>query len=183
MKYAYIESVTGIVWAASSKEFTVAEIAANITQVDSRRDDAPDTVVARASALDHYHKWNGSDYEIVWVLADLKAEKNYAINMRTRELIAEGVTYAGKVFPLDLPDQSTWHGIWNAVAANAITYPIKVMDKNDDPFYLSDAVSFQTMYLSGFGEVGAILESGRVLKAQVNACTTKAEIDAIVDNR
>lgn len=181
--YAYIESATGIVWAASQNEFTVEEIAANIHQVDSRRDDAPDNVQARASGLDYYHRWTGTEYEVVWVLSELKRIKNDEINIRTRELISGGVTYMGRVFPLEIPDQSTWHGIFNAVAAGVATYPIKVMDADDEPMYLSDAQSFQQMYFYGFGAVGQILESGRAIKAQVNACTTKAEIDAIVDPR
>jgi hypothetical protein len=48
---------------------------------------------------------------------------------------------------------------------------------------VADANAFVTMYFFGFAAVNAILESGRAIKAQVNACTTKEEIDAIVDPR
>lgn len=183
-KYAYIESATGTVWAAGDKLYSAANVALSTGfPVDYRRDDAPDGIQPKGSGLAHFHKWSGTSYEICWVLADLKAAKNEIINERTRQIIAEGVTYDGRQFPLDLPDQSTWHGIFNAVAAGVASYPIKVMDKLDEPYYLADAPAFQTMYFTGFGSVGAILESGRVIKAQVNACLTKEEIDAVVDPR
>lgn len=183
MRYAYIESSTGIVWASSTKEFTVEDIAQNLPQVDSRRSDAPDNVQTKASNMDGYHRWTGYDYVFVWDILKLKIQKNEEINIRTQQIIANGINYDGRQFPLDLPDQSTWHGLFNAVAAGVATYPIKVMDTVDEPYYLADATAFQNMYFIGFGQVGVILESGRVLKAQVNACTTKEEIDAIVDDR
>ena len=57
------------------------------------------------------------------------------------------------------------------------------MDSVNEPYYLADAAAFQAMYFFGFGAVGEILESGRAIKAEVNACTTKEEIDAIIDPR
>jgi hypothetical protein len=183
-KFAYIESATGIVWAASTNPFSVEDIATQTGfPVDVRRDDAPNTVEPRGSELDHYDVWNGSEYVVTWDIPKCKYEKNEQIDMRTREIIADGVAYDNRIFPLDLPDQSTWHGIFNAVAAGVASYPIKVMDKTDEPYYLNTAQEFQQMYFYGFGAVGQILESGRTLKAQVNACTTKEEIDAIVDPR
>ena len=183
MKNAYIESDTGIVWAVASKDFTVAEIAANIPEVDTKRTDAPDTLVGKASDDTHYHKWTGSEYELCWVIEELKAIKNQEIDIKTQGIIAEGIEYGGRTFPLELPDQSTWHALFNAVAAGQASYPIKVMDKADEPYYFNTALEFQTMYFTGFGMVGAILEGGRALKAQVNACTTKEQIDAIIDER
>lgn len=183
-KYAYIESSTGIVWAASTAELDVVDVAADTGfPVDVRRSDAPDGVEPKGSGLDRYHKWNSPGYSLEWDLDKVKAAKRDAIDLRTQEIIAEGITYDGRQFPLDLPDQSTWHALFNAVAAGQASYPIKVMDQDDDPYYLADATAFQTMYFSGFGAVNAILEGGRTLKASVNACTTKAEVDAIVDDR
>lgn len=182
--YAYIENSSGIVWVVSSTQHEAADIATQTGfPVDVRRDDAPDGTEPKGSGREFYHKWDGSSYVVDWDLDHVKADRNAEINARTREIIAEGVTYDGRQFPLDLPDQSTWHGLFNAVAAGQASYPIKVMDVSDEPYYCADATAFQTMYFTGFGAVNAILEGGRALKAQVNAATTKAEIDAVVDTR
>jgi len=182
--YVYIESSTGIVWSASTQEFTVEDIAASTGfPVDVRRDDATNKIIPKGSGQDYYYRWTGTEYVREWILEDLKIFKNNQIDLHTRMIISNGVLYDDHIFPLDIPDQSTWHGIFNAIEAGVITYPIKVMDKVNNPYYLADAAAFQAMYFYGFGAVSEILESGRVIKAEVNACTTKEEIDAIIDPR
>lgn len=188
MKYAYIESGTGTVWAASTNEFTVEQVAEDIPQVDSRREDAPDTVQAKASGLNRYHRWTGTDYELVWELQPLKDEKNYAIDMKTRQIIAVGVLYDGHRFPLDVNDQSTWHARRNNFVDSVlfsipITFPMKVMTSHNEEYWLQNGNELLAMYYGGFAQVGAILEGGRAVKALVNACTTKEEIDAVTDDR
>jgi len=182
--YAYIESATGIVWAASTNSFEVSEIAADTGfPVDVRRDDAPVSVETKGAGVDYFHVWDGSEYVITWDLDKLKMEKNNQIDARTREIIADGITYDGRLFSLSIYDQSSWHARFNAAIAGVAVYPMKIVDKQSEPYYLADQAAVFNMYFTGFATVEGIQEGGRALKDQVNAATTKAEIDAVVDDR
>jgi len=195
-RYAYIESATGDVWSASSQEFTVQYIVDEYgLPVDTRRDDAPDNIQCRASDSLMWNRWNGSAYETIWDLRKLKDEKNYEIDMKTRAIIAAGVLYPVPPDPgpyyrfnLDVNDQSSWHARRNNLVDSQlfgvpIDFPMKIMTVHNEAYYIQDGPHLLDMYYKGFGQVAVMLEEGRALKAQVNGCTTKEQIDAIVDDR
>lgn len=183
--YAYIDSNTGIVWAVAKSDISLADykIRYPSSLVDIRRDDAPIDSIGCASFKPVYSIWDGEEYTLIDDILELKFVKKEVIDQRTRELISSGVVYEGQRFGMSLGDQSTWHARYNLVHAGVATFPMVVWTFDNFPYSVADATAFDTMYFTGFASVKAILDSGRDLKTEVNACTTKTEIDAIVDAR
>jgi len=114
-------------------------------------------------------------------LDSAKNNKKKTIDAKTDELILNGFTYDSTVFSLSLAAQSTWTGMFSAQAY--LTYPMAVSTLSSASYSLADATAVTNFYLTGVGTIEAVLGSGRSLKVAVNACTTIAEVNAIVDPR
>lgn len=121
-------------------------------------------------------------------LPDAKAVKNAAIDLKTRQLIAQGFLHSGKVFSLSAEAQSYWNGLGNLTANGLLTEPddfpltVNTLDDSNthDIMTIAEAV---TVFATAAATVKAHLASGTALKDQVRAATTTAEVDAVVDNR
>jgi len=116
-------------------------------------------------------------------LAELKARRYQEIDERTGELIAAGFTYDSVVFSLSANAQTNWIGLKQAADLALLTYPFGVSTKADAEYFLDDDTDVNNFYATGLGTKVAHLASGRALRNQIIAATTKAEVDAIVDER
>jgi hypothetical protein len=139
---------------------------------------ADDLSAAEASACDAVVAAH-----VASTLDDAKAAKRDAIDQKTRDIISLGAPYDGRIFSMDIPDQSTWHGLFNAVLAGQMAYSFNVVDMQSQPYMVTSAEHFNQLYFTGFAYVAQVLAGGRALKAQVNACSSKDGVAAVSDDR
>jgi len=105
-----------------------------------------------------------------------------SIDIRTGELIGGGFPYAGKTFSMSANAQSNLLGVYSA--RDLLAYPFGWNVKDDSETYqIADATEMANFFMTALGFKKAIQDSGTVLKAQVTACTTIGELEAIEDNR
>ena len=117
-------------------------------------------------------------------LPELKVAKSAAIDARTAELIAQGFAYDGEVFSLSLCAQSNLEGIYPVRNEAGVSWPIQWSTLDNAAVYsIPDAAAFEAFYFAALGTKRARLDSGNALKAQVAAAASKAEVDAVEDNR
>ena len=108
------------------------------------------------------------------------------IDERTSELISQGFTHATSVFSLSDSAQRNWLGLQIGVSSGIIgptEFPVGISTIDNESYELQDADEAVEFFTKALGTVKYWLESGRDLKVQVNNATTKAAIEAIVDNR
>jgi hypothetical protein len=134
--------------------------------------------VATLDATVAAHKGNNE------ALAVAKQRKFEAIDNRTSELIHEGFDFNGVTLSLSERAQIRIEGTDRARNDAAMVYPI-VWNSLDDSVgvQLANATDVHNMYLTALGTLRARVDSGSVLKDQVRAAVTVAEVEAIVDNR
>jgi len=130
-----------------------------------------------------FHRWTGSEWaEVDIPLSDLRNSRYEDIDIRTGELIAEGFTHAGKQFSLSIESQINWTNI--GMVPSLLTYPYKISTLLDDQVHsFADAAEIQTAYAIAVGTKESHIASGRAIKEQIIAATTKAELDAVEDTR
>ena len=116
-------------------------------------------------------------------LPGFKQEKIDAIDDRTSELICEGYEFDGKIFDTDPNAQFNWKNMFDLTNAGILPFPVATCTKFNMHYEFVNQDSVNAFYLGGVGHIQGELASGRALKYQVLACTTKAEVDAIVDPR
>ena len=113
-----------------------------------------------------------------------KAAKYTLIDKRTDELISGGFQYASKIFSLSPNAQAKMMGINQIRNEQEVVYPIRWNTKDDNDYYeIQNANDMKGFYLTGVGTYRYHVDSGTALKDQVRAATSKAEVDAVVDNR
>jgi hypothetical protein len=117
-------------------------------------------------------------------LAQLKELRWKQIDTRTNELIAQGFVFGGVVLSLSLTAQLRVEALDRVRNEVFVVYPI-VWNSIDDSLAVSvaNAAELHTLYLTALGTIRARVDSGSVLKEAVRAAVTKAEVDAVVDNR
>lgn len=109
-----------------------------------------------------------------------KAAKKAAIDAKTREIIARGFTFDGHLFSLSSQAQMNWIGL--LVCQSFMTWPVCVTTKDDLEYALAQA-NLQAFTEAGVAVVAAAYGSGRALKITVDACSTRAAVDAVSDDR
>jgi hypothetical protein len=115
-------------------------------------------------------------------LAEYKAYRNEEIDVRTKELIALGYSYAGYTFPLSIEGQINLVGM--ITFKDALSYPVDLNNINDTAVYnIADSTDLLQLYGTALATKKARLDSGTALKTQVNAAIDEAEVAAIIDNR
>lgn len=138
------------------------------------------------------------------VLPTLKIQKNYEIDIRTQELIAEGVTFNTNLFSLSSNAQRNWIGIPTSFNGNmhvtrkgtpsltheqaydaiqSSMFPLAVTTKDDLEYEFQTYSEFMDFYNTALTIVKTHYMSGRAYKEQINNATTVLELDAIVDTR
>lgn len=117
-------------------------------------------------------------------LDNYKLLKNNAIDDKTGELISAGYTYASKQFSLSANAQTNILALFATKDNPALTYPIEYNTLDDtDNYMVTDATDLENMYLTALATKKASVDSGTLLKDQVRASTTRAQVDAVIDNR
>jgi len=114
-----------------------------------------------------------------------KVEKNAGIDLRTQELILGGAAYDGETFSLSANAQRNWIATFAAISIYEATsaWPVTVTTADDKAYDLVDAAAATNFAAAMLSAAAAPYNSGRDLKIAVNAATTQAELDAVVDNR
>jgi len=112
-------------------------------------------------------------------LEELKEARYVEIDQQTQFLINQGFVFDGHTFSMSLTAQINWSNFPNLPDQ---LFPLNIVDKFEDIYVLAlaDKMNF---YLSALNYKNAQLQSGGQLKAQIKACTTEAEVQAIIDNR
>lgn len=104
------------------------------------------------------------------------------VDNKTGKLISQGFTYNAKVFSLSENAQNNLLGTYSA--KDLLTYPFSWSVKDDsEVIQITDATEMATFFMTALGAKKAHQDSGTVLKQSVAACTTIAQLEAIVDNR
>lgn len=117
--------------------------------------------------------------------SDYKKYRKSEINNRTGELVSNGFEYpsgSGNIFSLSEVAQSNLHGL---KANSSVTpYPLPWATINDDgEYFITDEADALAFYGTAFTVVTTHRQGGNTLKRQINAANTRAEVEAIVDNR
>lgn len=113
-------------------------------------------------------------------LESMKIKKLSEIDLKTTSLINQGFVFDSQTFSLSAAAQGNWLGM--KVLENSLTWPVNCATIDGFEY------SLQQVDLDTFIGVGQVtlqthLASGRALKVQVNNATTKAGVQAVVDNR
>jgi hypothetical protein len=114
------------------------------------------------------------------VLEFEKLKKIEQIDKKTEQLISQGASFDNQVFSLSISAQTNWHVLKTLQAS--FSWPVEISTKNSGAYSLAEA-DLNNFVAAMLGTVKARLDSGRVLKVQVNAAQTKQELDSIVDSR
>lgn len=113
-----------------------------------------------------------------------KALKYEEIDNRTDDIVSNGYVYQTKNFSLSSNAQINILALDNSRNDPVMIYPIKYNTINDmDSYDVVDADDLHAMYLTALATKKSIVDSGTVIKNQVRSCATRAEVDAIIDNR
>lgn len=114
-----------------------------------------------------------------------KAAKLFAIDGRTRELIAAGFEFEGKTFSASLEAQAKAANIHQLRNNPALAYPIEhnTIDDAEAPIEFVDAAHLEAWYLVGVGTIRAYIDSGTELKNLVRTAATVEDVNAVEDIR
>lgn len=126
----------------------------------------------------------GQQYTPEELLQKAKDAKIVEIDDKSNDvLLPQGFEYDGLSFDMCSEAQTRWAEMLNANTAGILQYPVAVYGLTYEHRDLADSAAVVTFISVYMVARETILAPGRTLKAQVNACTTVAEVDAIVDNR
>lgn len=190
MKDVFVDS-SGNVVCEDYNGCSLADAQVKNPTVTERIQGAPDAVTPQKVSFPtphqyYYHQKTSGDgtdishYTEVPVLDELKAQRNGEIDQKTAALIAQGFLFDSKVFSLSIYAQSNWTNLKNL--EELLTWPVDVTTITDEEYSLSQA-NMPAFVGTAAATIQAHYDSGRALKLQINAASTKAEIDAIIDNR
>lgn len=117
-----------------------------------------------------------------------KQKKVYSIDLKTSSLLSSGdfeyPVSSGLRFSMTSVAQFNTLVMYTRRNDNDFVYPVVRSTKNSaSSISLPDAASVEAFYSASETAVRGILDSGNVLKIQVNAATTVEQVNAIVDNR
>ncbi len=186
--YAYLDSSDNVV--ATSKRFR--ELYELKVAAVTRIDDAPVGLVAKdADGYSYYHQFQGTggssldDYVQVVDLTWPKAVKKHQINEITDQLCLEGFAFGGERFSLTIEDIIIWIGMMTMkdVLTAQGAFPIDVTTLDDRSIEIADATEVVQFVSTAMVTWKTHRDSGRALKAAVDAATTTEELDAVTDDR
>ena len=113
-------------------------------------------------------------------LAEYKAARCLQIDMKTGALIEAGFMFDGTLFSLSASAQMNWTSIMSM--RQLFSFPLAVSTKAGGEYVLAEA-NLLAFIDAGRSTIYTSLSTGRALKVLVNAATTKAGVDAVVDSR
>lgn len=114
-------------------------------------------------------------------LDEQKVARKAAVDARTEELIAAGFVFDSRTFSLT----DEWRGNWLSLyVLNSFVpqWPVPIPDI-DGNFYDLAQAELNNFMAAGFQAAFNANLTGTTLKASINAATTQAELDAVVDSR
>lgn len=122
----------------------------------------------------------------IYDLSYYKSKKIIAIDLKTRQLIAQGFEYNNTKFSLSIEAQSNWSSLF--IKANAGRYlagdwPISVTTIDDNLYQIPDEDTLIAIYETGMTKKQSYINSGRDLKLQVKAAGTIEDLNNVNDNR
>lgn len=112
-------------------------------------------------------------------LEELKLIRCIEIDMNTQYLISNGFLFNGIIFSLSLTAQINWSNFPNLPDS---LFPLIIIGKNNE-VYTCDLSNKYNFYLSALNGKNEWLQSGSILKSSINSCTTKEQVNSIIDNR
>ena len=113
-------------------------------------------------------------------LDEYKNVRYPSIDKKTGQLIALGFTYDGNTFSLSINAQANWNALKDQQGEFIWPVDITTIDNNTYSLAVSNIDAFWT---AAKDTLKGHLDSGRALKKSIFDATTKAEVDAVVDNR
>lgn len=151
--------------------------------IQEERENYRDIAEIKKSTIDDLLEYNPyPNYDLTMTLDQAKKKKIREIDNKSVVLLESGFTYSSKIFDI-VNDEERWKELLLAATAGLVSYPINVYAKDKTSISLAD-ITEVTAFIGAFMATReGILQPGRVLKEQVAACTTKTEVDAIIDNR
>lgn len=157
-------------------------------QDDFDRDDFTDVPLpTEALELDPIAvDWEEGSNSWVYDLASFKTHRITKIDTRTRELLESGFDYNGSHFSMSDAAQRNWAALGAARANGMLTYPITISTSDEGSYLLEDdgdCLGFLTAYMAYQASPTSPLGQGRILKSQIEAATTVAEVQSVVDDR
>ena len=191
--YAFLDSANDVI-ATSFTPYTLEEAQAIISWVAVVIVNAPLGLVVKGtetSTRPYYHRLASGDgtllehYDEIEVLKPLKVARAAEIDARTEELIGAGFLGSiGKRFRINDNALVRYNVMYLTRNAPGAIYPKTINVFTDDAVQnLPNVGAVEQFCTEVFLGHQAIVDSGSDLKRQIIEATTKAEIDAIVDNR
>jgi hypothetical protein len=132
------------------------------------------------------HDWDEAAQSWVPELEALKALRIIEIDARTSELLKLGFEYNGSSFSMSEAAQRNWAALGAARANGMLSYPLTISTVDEGSYDIqsdNDCLAFLGAYMTYQASPLSPLGNGRVLKAQVTAATTSAEVEAVIDER
>jgi hypothetical protein len=115
-------------------------------------------------------------------LATRKLIKIRGVDKKTQNLIDAGYTHNGVTLSMSETAQLKWLG--HFTMRGSTTYPRQVPNKDNTQFLdILDADTVVAVFEGMTARIATIIDLGTALKVQINEAETKAQLDAIVDNR
>ena len=173
--------------------YTVVRVGGKYQGVTRQVDSAFIPADPRNSDYTAFLAWNSAqqtplNLDDTFDLVDYKRQKYSSIEAKTQSLLDAGFEYpasSGYWYSLSKESQTTWLGL--VVSKDVLTaqgaYPVAIGAKDNRVGSLANADAVVAFYGTGLARISAILQAGAALAAQVQAATTKAGVDAVVDNR
>lgn len=181
--YAYLDN-NDTVLATSTKEFQIVDIPYCVSRIDY----APEGLIAERSGLATWHKkisGDGSvitDYEVCYSLDVFKREKKDQINEHTDVMVVNGFYHDGVHFKIEPHDESNLTGLTLEMISGRDMTGAYFRAAEED-YYFKSNQDLIDVFSTGKYVISYAVQTGAVLKDAVQAATTKAEIDAIIDTR
>jgi hypothetical protein len=193
VKTVYIDVDNNVI-AASTVERTLAEAQVVNPAIVAVVPDAPDAVVAKGvdAAILYYHRLDHGDGDVmedyieIVFLDDYKAERCATIDERTSELTALGFTHTnGEDVKLSINNTHLiiYLGLDKMNAMGLITWPVPYATLDGEPYLITDSADLNSIIAQGGAALMTIRVGGVLLRNAINSAMTKAEIDAIHDDR
>ena len=108
-----------------------------------------------------------------------KQDKKNEIDINTQAIIAKGFTFAGLNYSLSLTAQINWSNIPMLPDA---AFPLQIQSQEGTIYHL-ELANRQNFYLTAVNAKNTPLQSGHLLKVQIDQLGTLEEIYNFIDNR
>lgn len=118
---------------------------------------------------------------LAFALADLKLEKNAAVDAKTQKILYNGFEWDDEIFSLSAAAQLNWGQLYMLRAVQG--YPCAVSLKDNSEYAFADAESVAAFYEDLVDAIADIVESGREIKLAVLAAADAEALAAVSDER